>query len=363
MAKPVLVAYDNYNKKEKIDTETVENYDGYASAVVFAVREYSRAKDDKGNKNRQLIAFEVEGDEEVTEVKCDNRKIDRINDRLFVDTKFLDACGERHYVITGKDGSEKIFIAQIGAMIPDKDTFEKMWNDIKRISLKLLFNPDSAQKRKTPGDGYQIEVFKQKVTKVSRIIDALNKEPQRDYLVQEEIIPFRLVKRIDAKTVMDHYVLNKNRVRAKVHIESFDIYENRLIKAYLESLVSELRLLRNDKKVDMEDPKSKDIINRNKELEKIEIQIQNLLNKKMFDEIISSNERLHSTNLFVNHPQYKKAYDMIKRNTPAEDVIAMKCRYENVKKSLDIYEIWCFFKILELLVYEFGYDVERRTLA
>ena len=68
---------------------------------------------------------------------------------------------------------------------------------------------------------------------------------------------------------------------------------------------------------------------------------------------------LRTSNLFVNHKRYKKLFHQMRTYREMGELVEETVQYSSYHKSSEIYEIWCYFKILEIFILEKGYVIDR----
>ena len=68
---------------------------------------------------------------------------------------------------------------------------------------------------------------------------------------------------------------------------------------------------------------------------------------------------LRTSNLFVNHKRYKKLFHQMRTYREMGEFVEETVQYSSYHKSSEIYEIWCYFKILEIFILEKGYVIDR----
>lgn len=196
---------------------------------------------------------------------------------------------------------------------------------------------------------------------------------------------FRQVKHLDANVIMDHYVLKKPKVRTRVHEKTFHIYENQKVYNFVKLLEKRLWALEQeleDKKMQMnraaqgENRSKYDDVEENsgvagtkKSIDELCSTITNLKGKlqAVYQIPMFKNEKykeqkvypLRTSNLFVNHKRYKKLFHQMRTYREMGELVEETVQYSSYHKSSEIYEIWCYFKILEIFILEKGYVIDR----
>lgn len=63
----------------------------------------------------------------------------------------------------------------------------------------------------------------------------------------------------------------------------------------------------------------------------------------------------------MNHKKYKRIFQILQNYRKEGQLLeeGMNEKYRSVHRSPDLYEIWCFFKILEILMLQKGYMADR----
>ena len=196
---------------------------------------------------------------------------------------------------------------------------------------------------------------------------------------------FRQVKHLDANVIMDHYVLKKPKVRTRVHEKTFHIYENQKVYNFVKLLEKRLWALEQeleDKKMQMnraaqgENRSKYDDVEENsgvagtkKSIDELCSTVANLKGKlqAVYQLPMFKNEKykeqkvypLRTSNLFVNHNKYKKLFHQMRTYREMGELVEETVQYSSYHKSSEIYEIWCYFKILEIFILEKGYVIDR----
>ena len=261
---------------------------------------------------------------------------------------------------------ELIVVPTIG-----EEAYHAMINDLLSIHFQLVYRKNEKEKREYLSDCQrELEYLNSQVYALSKILKSLSREPMADIGKERARLPFRCVKHLDANVIMEHYVLQKPKVRTQIHKKNFNIYENQKIGTYICLLLKQLDIL--EKKIirgDMEyQTEEKGRLLQNQQLKTQIQQMRARLNKFLKSDIFKGFKPagkalypLHTTNLFTNHRSYAKAFQLMRNYKKVGRLLEARAPYYSCAKSSEIYELWCFFKILELLMVEYDYHIVRVT--
>ena len=285
---------------------------------------------------------------------------DRSNDVYYISELTYNASGSCVFDIVINQEQFQVYL-RIAPVI-DPEQYAILCNDIKNILCGLLlFKHKGRIKERVPGRSMELQRLKSRIDSMQMIVDRLYDDPQSDMISEPARMAANKIKRIDETYIIDHYILQRPKVRTRIHSRTFNIYENMQIKKYLCSLLEEMKLLKesysNKRTSGLDEKEEYILLNEEREFGSLEMKLRKLLDSRIFREIQVSEEELHTTNLFVNHPVYQEAYRNIKGNTDMERILSMPYQYESVKCSSEIYELWCYLKIMKMLVDE-GCDIE-----
>ncbi len=96
---------------------------------------------------------------------------------------------------------------------------------------------------------------------------------------------------------------------------------------------------------------------------KLEKKIQKINQLKIFQKDkfeVHAVYPLKPSNLFVNHKKYRKVFQIMSTYKEVGSLLEQNLtEYNSVHKSSELYEIWCYFKILEILTLEKGYQIDK----
>ena len=274
------------------------------------------------------------------------------------------------------NGEEKKVRVEIAAEM-GQDSYEQIIRELTDISIRLIYLSDGKDKRMKQEylSKYELEIrqMDHQVKELMEMLKSLSKDPMSDVTSQPALRPFRQVKHLNTNVIMDHYVLQKPRVRTSVHTKTFDIYENRKIYGFLELL--EQRLDRIQREIQNESEQQVSTVRgEQKSLEELRntvgalsSQLQQLKKTEMFRHCRNDKRGkqklypLRSTNLFVNHPKYRQAFHLMSNYKDMAELMEYQIPYLTYEKVSQLYEVWCYFKILEIFMTEYGYQIDRIT--
>ncbi len=270
-----------------------------------------------------------------------------------------------------KDGSMGCVHVRITSMLDD-DAYEEIRKDLKAISIRLLYKAreEKANRRikreYLPEYDLEIRHLEACIKELDRLLKALDQDPMTDMTSRLIRQNFRQVKRLDANIIIDHYVLKKPKVRNRVHEKTLNTYENSKIYSFLKLL--EKRLAELEEKIFQE--KETEILGFKRSQSELQEKISEL--KKKLQEIYKLNlfqkealkiqkvYPLKGSNLFVNHEKYRKVFRVMQSYCELGELLEenLKAEYKSIHKSSELYEVWCYFKILEILTLEKDYRID-----
>lgn len=277
------------------------------------------------------------------------------------------------------------------ASMLDGETYEKILKELTAISIRFLYmTMNDGKNRRIKREyltEYELEIhqLEHTIKEMSETLKALDREPVTDMISRPARQNFRQVKHLDANVIMDHYVLKKPKVRTRVHEKTFHIYENQKVYNFVKLLEKRLWALEQeleDKKMQMnraaqgENRSKYDDVEENsgvagtkKSIDELCSTITNLKGKlqAVYQLPMFKNEKykeqkvypLRTSNLFVNHKRYKKLFHQMRTYREMGELVEETVQYSSYHKSSEIYEIWCYFKILEIFILEKGYVIDR----
>lgn len=339
------------------------------------------------------IAFEANEDENIEfdsnqEYEILSRKTDGYT--YFIPGNFnIYTVGDAQFFYRKNGKKQKIRI-HVASML-DGETYEKILKELTAISIRFLYmTMNDGKNRRIKREyltEYELEIhqLEHTIKEMSETLKALDREPVTDMISRPARQNFRQVKHLDANVIMDHYVLKKSKVRTRVHEKTFHIYENQKVYNFVKLLEKRLWALEQeleDKKMQMnraaqEENRSKyDDVEENsgvagtkKSIDELCSTITNLKGKlqAVYQLPMFKNEKykeqkvypLRTSNLFVNHKRYKKLFHQMRTYREMGELVEETVQYSSYHKSSEIYEIWCYFKILEIFILEKGYVIDR----
>ena len=272
------------------------------------------------------------------------------------------------------EGKEHIIRIHVVPTI--KDNYEKILKDLTNISIRLYYASDQSKKNKRIKreylTDYEIEIqhLSHHIGELAKILRSLSQDPMADMISKPAKRPFRQVKHLDANAILDHYVLHKPKVRTKVHEKTLNIYENQKIYSFIELLEQRLKEL--DQEIREKEQwleEESGIVGQKSSLEelrnltaRLRKGLQKTRSLEMFQKEKFKKQRVYplkSSNLFVNHKKYKQAFRLMQDYREIGELLESNKQYVNYGSTSRIYEIWCYFKIMEIFMLEYGYEIDR----
>ncbi len=284
-----------------------------------------------------------------------------------------------------KDGEAGSVHVRILSMLDD-ETYEEIRKDLTAISIRLLYKAKmekmSLRIRQEYLSEYDLEIRQLafSIKELERLLNALNQDPMTDMTSKPARLDFRQVKRLDANIIMDHYVLKKPKVRTMVHQKTVNTYENRKIFSFLKLLEKRLAELEleiterqkqnnpYDEAVSTEETKilgpKRSLSQMQQMICQMQMKLQEFYKLNMFQNEAFKPQKVYplkASNLFVNHEKYRKIFHEMQTYREVGELLedGLKLEYNSVHKSPDIYEIWSYFKILEIFILEKNYRIDR----
>ncbi len=279
-----------------------------------------------------------------------------------------------------KDGMAERVKVRITSMLGD-DVYEEIRKDLTAISIRLLYKSKEERRsrriRREYLSGYDLEIrqLEHSIRKMEKILKALDKDPMTDMTSRLARQKFSQVKHLDANVIMDHYVLRKPKVRTRIHEKTLNTYENRKIFSFLKLL--EKRLMELEAEIG-ESQKQEEIYKGDSEVEGISKslseqramiselgkKLQDIYKLNMFQKEAFKLQKVYplkTSNLFVNHEKYRKIFHEMQAYREVGWLLeeSLKPEYKSVHRSPDLYEVWCYFKILEILTLEKNYRIDQ----
>lgn len=339
------------------------------------------------------VAFAAEEDEEIEfdsnqEYEMLSRKCDGYI--YFIPKNFNTyTVGDVEFFYRRKGKKQKVRVHIVSML--DGKTYEKILKELTAVSIRLLYmSRDDAKNRRIKREyltEYELEIhqLEHTIKEMSETLKVLDREPVTDMVSRTARRDFRQVKHLDANVIMDHYVLKKPKVRTRVHEKTFHIYENQKLYNFaklLEKRLAELEQEMEAKKRQMNlavqgenrfrdnaSEENSGVPGMKKSIDELCSTIANLKEKlqDVYQLPMFKNEKykeqkvypLRTSNLFVNHKKYKKLFHQMQTYREMGELIEETEKYSSYHKSSEIYEIWCYFKILEIFILEKGYVIDR----
>ena len=95
---------------------------------------------------------------------------------------------------------------------------------------------------------------------------------------------------------------------------------------------------------------------------KLNTQIKEISSLEMFHKESFRKQRVYplkSSNLFVNHKKYRQVYRLMQRYHEVGELLETKKEYQGYNSTSFVYEIWCYFKIVEFFMFEYQYKIDK----
>ena len=283
--------------------------------------------------------------------------------------------GEMEFLYRKNEDTFKIHV-QIEP-VPGAQYYQSILRDLKSITIRLLYCAKHEGKNRRLYreylTEYDVEVRRltHSIKAFSDVLRSLDRDPMADVESRPARKAFRQVKQIRADAIMDHYVLHKPKVRTFVHERTYNIYENQKIYSFLKLLERRVDEISTDlvrKEEEAEEKRTqkpgihRSLAELQVKLEDLKKQLQDLCQLTMFRKKRIQEQKvypLRSSNLFVNHKKYKKLFHEMRAYREVGELLEETGEYRLFRNSSEIYEVWCFFKILEILTFEKNYVIDR----
>jgi len=312
------------------------------------------------------------------------------------------ACREKifvHYV----DGTYDVVNLESVASIEEQD-YRDMLCDLFDIEERLVEDNKASGTVGTQAvsedddESSDLKKAKETVKEIEEAFGKLKYRMEKDLIEEYEKIHIRKIKNMTPSNILEYRLSGQPYVHGSVFRESSDIYENRIIKKYLQNYQKYLGCKAGvadflSKKLDTEDRMASEYLvagtqfaddyataqNTHNEImkarrqrlekqkresyewKKLEKRIKVILEDSAFDNISVKGESLHRTNIFASNPVYKTFYRiMIERLNDAKQLYFDAEDGITVKKLEKLYENWCLIKLLYIMIVEYGFNFDGR---
>lgn len=324
--------------------------------------------------------------------------------------------GELDFDVKTSGGS---FVVKLRIFPRDIEEYHQIVEELKTVSHDLLYNSESPVKIADTESQSPItsDIEKSKDTKwkfitrsrdVNTFLDefeiklrTLELHAETDLESVYEKTELRKVKRFTPRTIVDA-ARGASKVTALEYRESFNIYEHRAIRNYLQRLIEECEAASVKCKNEIALKKdAKDLSEQNKVfgdyvlgdnsilsstycytsslndgVNKINNNLDNAINKledelenwtkciSRIGDIISdckilnvpcTTEELHSSMLFLRNRYYRDVYEDLKHFMMIKTYV--RYEYMPVEKQWKLYEYWCFFRMLKFINEVYGFEI------
>ena len=343
---------------------------------------------------------------------CKNGRFFYISEQKLSRNAIRGTVGEIIFGITYRNGTTVNVKVRI---LPScEEDFTAMIDDLKKISHKLLLNSfspvriqtDHPDFRQNPADLEQNnnktakkhitdpESTKKYLSGFESLLETLQIHAETDLKSSYEKTAVRKVKHFTPRTIME---INRGnaKVSAVTHTETYNIYEHRAIRNFLNQIGSEIQFQIRSIENDIRLQESLRTLNKNnlqfqKEIISCYMNTYRVGSEKSFDafdakenieqfsslhkswtecleylqsiidkfdilQVPETNEPFHSSMLFMRNRYYRPIYEHMKNYM----LIKTYTSYNHmpVEKLWTLYEYWCFFKLLSILTEVYGFKI------
>ena len=269
------------------------------------------------------------------------------------------------------NGAEKTTVSvTIVPAMSEKD-YDEIVHDLYQICADLIISSGTGigkQRRLGETSSLQRNVnqWDMRLRGIRAILLKLSEKPETDVIGVPERVPFHKIKSFDDRLLLEHHIKGQHKVTTRVHQQTCDIYENRILLGYVMKLKEHIEwLTRNaeqaesEMKVLSQEEKGRSTEELKRQLFRMRESVQTLLELDIFSGVKDGKGFPHRTNLFLNHPLYAKAYSYINETAMLDKTFRQFPPYKNLAKASRIYELWCFFQILQIMTRDFKFRVQN----
>lgn len=271
-----------------------------------------------------------------------------------------------------------------------------MLNDLVRVNRKLIYREKSISLGQNKRTTFEKE--KVAIEELYKYLIQINKKPETKLIRETQALQKNRIRKFDTKAIINLSTSNTPKIKTMVDCQTIDIYEHKVIYLLTERLKKYIEIKYNQMICDIEnisenyfsdEPKSeflakeyvKQLSEENKERSKLKNEIENYKREieiqcqeihktfqqieklELFSKITKENVSIQPTALFLFNPLYSKVWDIFKKIPEIKDhnylttfSLTQNINTVNVENTEQIYEYWCFVKLLDLLT-ELGWEI------
>ena len=264
-----------------------------------------------------------------------------------------------------------------------------MLNDLVRINRKLI----NKEKSISLGQNAKTTFEKEKVAvkELYKYLILINKSPETNLIKEVKALVRNKVKKYNTKTIINLSVSDSPKIKAEIDVETTNTYEHKVIyqfiirlKNYLEMKYSQImddtqnliktyssdflkgELREKEYLIKLYEENQERNILKNKLMDfeqEIQVQYEQIVKTleqiekiELFSKITKENVFIQPTALFLFNPLYSKVWNIIKEIPEIKDdnylttfSLTQNINSVSVENTEQIYEYWCFIKMLDLL--------------
>ena len=154
-----------------------------------------------------------------------------------VDSTYVTAVGSQELIFELNSGStKKAMLYTDTSPGIDSDDYNQLLDDLINIHVNALIKDDAEQ---FTGGEYKtsLDKIESQIERLSVILSKISKNPERELKKEYVRIPINKVRNYSARTLIDVSIGNSNKACSLVNKETYDIYEHRIIRQYLERVI------------------------------------------------------------------------------------------------------------------------------
>ena len=330
-----------------------------------------------------------------------------------VDSTYVTAVGSQELIFELNSGStKKAMLYTDTSPGIDSDDYNQLLDDLINIHVNALIKDDAEQ---FTGGEYKtsLDKIESQIERLSVILSKISKNPERELKKEYVRIPINKVRNYSARTLMDVSIGNSNKACSLVNKETYDIYEHRSIRQYLETVIqiAKRHIVCEEKNRDtLEDTNNEDLWSLNPEEQKIKeflldinsehgirkyiencsigkddsesitifgsnrergysidsgrweevIENSNRLLNYSFLKVKSRNEKLYLSNLFSKGLFYRDAYLILKETPRIFEILSQDSNTRiRIKAAQNLYEIWVLYGMLNFFIEKLGFKLDK----
>lgn len=271
-----------------------------------------------------------------------------------------------------------------------------MLNDLVSVNRKLIYREKSISLGQNKRTTFKKE--KEAIEELYKYLIQINKKPETKLIRETQALQKNRIRKFDTKAIINLSTSNTPKIKTMVDCQTIDIYEHKVIyllterlKKYIEikynQIICDIGNINENYFLDilkgkiLEKEYSKQLEEENKGRSRLKNEIKNYkreiekqcqeIHKKfkqiekleLFSKITKENVSIQPTALFLFNPLYSKVWDIFKKMPEIKDnnylttfSLTQNINTVNIENTEQIYEYWCFVKLLDLLT-EFGWKI------